>query len=112
MKAGYKLWIQSDTGEKVFGPGPYRLLLLVRETGSLRQSAAKLGMAYSKAYAVLRNAEQQLGFALMRKKIGGTGGGGSRLTPEAEELMKKYEHYEQMAGRALDALYVEIFKQK
>ena len=112
MKAGHKLWIQNDAGDKVFGPGPYQLLLLVRETGSLRKSAAQLGMSYSKAYAVIRHAEQELGFALMSKKIGGAGGGGSHLTPEAEDLIEKYGRYEQMAERALDALYVEIFESK
>lgn len=81
-------------------------------TGSLRKSAAQLGMSYSKAYTVIRHAEQELGFALMSKKIGGTGGGGSHLTPQAEELMEKYGRYEQMARRALDALYVEIFEQE
>lgn len=112
MKPGHKLWIQNDAGDKVFGPGPYQLLLWVRETGSLRKSAAQLGMSYSKAYGVIRHAEQELGFALMSKKIGGAGGGGSHLTPEAEELIEKYGRYEQMAERALDALYVEIFEPK
>ena len=49
MKAATKIIFFTDTGEKFFGEGPYRLLMAVEETGSLRAAALSMEMAYSKA---------------------------------------------------------------
>ena len=44
-------------GNKVFGPGIAQLLHRVRELHSLRAAANSMNMAYSKAWTVLRTAE-------------------------------------------------------
>ena len=41
-----------------------------------------MGMAYTKALAIMRRAEKNLGFPLTARRIGGKGGGGS--VPDAE----------------------------
>ena len=61
MKAVTKLQIFDDSGEKFFGEGPCRLLRLVEQTGSLRCAAMEMGMAYSKAMKLLKQAEAALG---------------------------------------------------
>lgn len=43
-------------GKAFFGPGPVQLLTLIREGYSLNQAAAGLGMAYSKAWRIIREA--------------------------------------------------------
>ena len=45
---------------KVFGPGIAQLLHRVQEYHSLRAAALSMDMAYSKAWTVLRTAEEQL----------------------------------------------------
>ena len=75
MKAGYSLWIKSDDGTKVFGQGPYRLLVLVDKLGSLNKAASEMGMAYSKALNILKNAERELKIELLEREIGGVKGG-------------------------------------
>ena len=45
-----------------------------------------MGMAYTKALAIMRRAEKNLGFPLTARRIGGKGGGGSVLTPKAKEF--------------------------
>ena len=76
---------------KVFGPGIAELLHRVRAYHSLRAAAQSMNMAYSKAWTVLRTAEEQLGFKLLHSSTGGKGGGGAVLTPEGEELLERYD---------------------
>ena len=89
MKVVYKIWL--DNNGTAFGEGPYRLLKGVEKTGSLWKAAAALDMAYSKARRIISCCERSLGFALTTRQAGGVSGGGSKVTPEAAELMKKYE---------------------
>ena len=90
LKVIYTIWLGSDTAG-VFGEGPYRLLKGVRTTGSLKEAAADIGMAYSGARRVIRNCEKELGFALVYRKRGGVSGGCSTVTAEALKLMREYE---------------------
>ena len=53
----------------------------------------RMGMAYTKALKLMKNAENALGFPLTMRTTGGKNGGGSRLTPEGEEWLKRYEAY-------------------
>lgn len=76
--------------EKCFGSGPMQLLELVGRTGSLHKAAAAMGMAYSKAWKMLGQLEHQWGFAMLERRPGGTGGGGSLLTPRAWDLLRRY----------------------
>ena len=73
---------------KVFGPGIAQLLHRVQKYHSLRAAALSMDMAYSKAWTVLRTAEEQLGFKLLHSS---TGGGGAVLSPESELLLERYD---------------------
>lgn len=98
-----------NKGKSFFGPGPARLLTLIHQGDSLNQAAAKLGMAYSKAWRILREAERELGFALLDRRRGGTGGGGSALTREAIELLQKYIQFQTEMYRLGDDLFAAYF---
>lgn len=76
---------------KVFGPGVGQLLHRVQEYHSLRGAAQSMNMAYSKAWTVLRSAEEQLGFKLLHSSTGGRGGGGAVLTEEGRQLLEQYD---------------------
>lgn len=77
--------------DKSFGPGPMRLLQGVRETGSLHRAAEQMGMAYSKAWTLLRHLEEEWGFSLLERQAGGAHGGFSRLTDQGADLLTRYE---------------------
>ena len=77
-------------GQRRFGPGVAALLEEVREKRSLRAAAASMGMAYSKAWRIVRSAEEALGCKLLASTIGGRNGGGAVLTTEAERLLSAY----------------------
>ena len=57
--------------EKFFGPGIAVLLHRVEEYHSIRQATLSMGMAYSKAWAIIRRAERELGFPLLDTVTGG-----------------------------------------
>ena len=95
--------------EKCFGPGVARLLRGVEEYRSLRGAAKAMGMAYSKAWTITKNAENNLGFPLLRRQTGGKNGGGAALTPEAERLLAAYDGYCQKLRAFADAEFEADF---
>ena len=87
------LSVRLFTDEKCFGPGVAALLTLVKTCHSLRAAAMEMGMAYSKAWTILKNAEEQLGFKLLLSTTGGKHGGGAQLTEQSEALLAAYARY-------------------
>ena len=109
MKLRLAVSFQTDEGERFFGEGPYRLLLGMEQTQSLRAAAQQMGMAYTKAFRIIKNPETALGFPLLERVVGGKGGGGSTLTPEGKELLKRYGAYRLSCDQMAERLYQEHF---
>ena len=112
MKAVTRIVFLDDQDQKFFGEGPCRLLRGVEETGSLRAASMQMGMAYTKALKLMKNAERALGFPLTMRTVGGKDGGGSMLTPEGEEWLKRYESYRDACVQANSSLYMEFFPEQ
>ena len=70
-----------------FGHGSAALLHGVQETGSLNAAAKRLGMAYSKAWRLIKDAEEELGIKLLLRD----GARGSTLTAEGLEFLTSYD---------------------
>ena len=85
--------LYTDDNQRCFGPGIATLLERVREHKSLRSAAASMEMAYSKAWRIIRTAEDVFGCKLLSSSIGGRNGGGAVLTPQAERLLAAYNNY-------------------
>lgn len=107
MRLLYKIWL--DYKGRAFGDGPARLLEGVEKYGSLRKAAQELGMSYNKAWRILHAAEQRLGFPLLDRSVGGSLGGGSRLTPQAQDLLDRYRAVLVEAAEALEAVFQRHF---
>ena len=88
-----KLKISLYTDDKCFGPGISELLDIIEKTGSLRSATIEMGMAYSKAWKILKNCEEKLGFKLLISKAGGRNGGGAMVTDEAKIFNETYKQY-------------------
>ena len=101
------LTIRLFTDRKAFGPGVAELLCRVRETHSLRAAALEMEMAYSKAWKIVKNAEDCLDCKLLSTATGGKNGGGATLTSEAEQLLASYDAY----CRELNAFAAEKFQE-
>lgn len=104
-----KLTVRIFAEEKCFGPGVAELLRRVREHHSLRAAALSMNMAYSKAWTILRTAQEELGFRLLVSSTGGRGGGGATLTPEGERMLEAYERYCAQLNAYGEALFAETF---
>jgi len=66
------------------------LLSLIGELGSLSQAARAIGATPSSIFKRIRRMESILGFNLITSSRGGYLRGGVRLTPECEELVRRY----------------------
>ena len=88
-----------------FGLGVANLCMGVRELGSLNAAAKSMGMAYSKAWRIIKDTESALGFQLLDRD----GAHGSTLTKEGQKLLETYlelqkvvqEQAEEALGEAL-----------
>jgi molybdate transport repressor ModE-like protein len=109
MRPVTRIQFTDDNGIKFFGEGPLRLLRSVEQTGSLRAAAMEMGMAYSKATRLVRQAEDNLGFALTTRTTGGKAGGGSMLTPEGRAWLSRYEAYRDACVQENGRLYRRFF---
>ena len=71
----------------VFGHGCVLLLEGVEREHSLNRAAKGMGMAYSKAWRIVKEAEAQLGCKLLDRD----GARGSSVTPEGKRAIAVYE---------------------
>ena len=111
MDRGLRVAISAKmfTDRKCFGPGVAQLLALVDELHSLRAAAMSMSMAYSKAWTVIRGAEEGLGFKLLTSTAGGKHGGGAVLTDEARQMLTAYENYCEKLRAYGEKLFEETF---
>ncbi len=108
MKVNAKIWLEHD-GQIIFGQGPKELLTRVKKLGSLSKAASSMKMSYSKAWNLINRIENELGYKLLEKKVGGVSGGSSTLTAEGEGFIEKFEYVEQELKKAMDKITKEIF---
>lgn len=97
-------------GERVFGPGVAELMRRVQEHHSLRAAALSMEMAYSKAWKIIRTAEQGFGCKLLSSTIGGRHGGGAVLTPEGQQILAAYERFAADINAYSQARFQEDFQ--
>ena len=97
--------------EKVFFDGRTAMLLsLVEETSSVRTACQRMQMSYSSGWNVIRALESQLGRTLIQRSQGGAGGGKSRLTEDAKQLLAQYEAYSAALRGEAARLYDRYFE--
>lgn len=74
----------------VFGRGIASLCIGVRDTGSLNAAAKSMGMAYSKAWRIIKETEAALDVQLLNRD----GAHGSTLTDECVQILAAYQAIE------------------
>jgi molybdate transport system regulatory protein len=110
MEPHVKVWVELN-GKIVLGDFRVELLALIEETGSLRDAAARLGLSYRRAWGKIREIEANLGVKLVESAIGGSGGGGSsRLTDEAKQLVQSYRRLDDAMQSHLANEFDRVFK--
>ena len=85
------LYAQKDENTAVFGRGVAQLCRGIQEEGSLNKAAKSMGMAYSKAWRIIKITEETFGFKLLDRN----GAHGSALTPNGRKLLESYNRLEE-----------------
>ena len=108
LRVRSKTWLEVD-GQPFLGDGRYRLLMAVQRNGSINAAAKDLGISYRKAWAQLQALEEICPLPLLERRTGGRGGGETLLTPQALELMKRFEFLRRQVNLEADRIYAECF---
>jgi molybdate transport system regulatory protein len=96
-----RLTLRVDLGPKQsIGPGKMRLLDAVADTGSISSAGRKLGMSYRRAWMLIDDLNSSFRRKVVSTTLGGKEGGGAKLTPFGEELVKRYRAIEENAAKA------------
>jgi molybdate transport system regulatory protein len=104
----HNIWLELD-GEVVLSVWRVRLLEAVEETGSITAAAAALNVPYRRAWQRLHEMEQRLGVSLVKTEVGGVGGGGAKLTPEAKDLIKRFHLFADGLGEEINNKFENAF---
>jgi len=101
-EARLRLWIDIG-GRNALGPGKVRLLETIAATKSLSAAAKQLRMSYRQAWKHLRFIEERTGLAVVDPQRGGSGGGGTGLTPQGKALLEAYRNFHREVEEHMDA---------
>jgi molybdate transport system regulatory protein len=104
MKIRHKIWLERNE-KTIFGRGREELLRSIDELHSLYAAAKKLKMSYRAAWGRLKASEARLGVKLTCSDGQGKG---LHLTPEAKDLLEKFDRLEHDVESFLDD-YADIF---
>ena len=92
--------------DNYFGRGVADLLRGIIEYHSLSVSARHMKMAYSKAWRIIREAEEGLGIQLLSRM----GKKGSELTEEGALFLKAYEEIEQETVKVANRIFRKYYR--
>ncbi len=84
-----KIWIERD-GDVVLSEWRVELLEAIDANGSLSRAAETLAVPYRTAWERVKATEAEIGVRLLESESGGADGGGSRLTPAARDLCRRF----------------------
>ncbi|MCJ7693460.1 MAG: LysR family transcriptional regulator [Sedimentisphaerales bacterium] len=101
VRARFKLWLNTEEAEGVFGDGKWRLLKAIESAGSLKAASKNLKISYRKAWGDLKKAEQHLGVKLVERERGGDKGGRTDLTKEGKKWVRAYGKFRKDIERAV-----------
>lgn len=108
LHASVKLSIRNPKAhsDSLFGRGIAELCRGIRELGSLNAAAKSMGMAYSKAWRIVKDTEAALGFALLDRD----GAHGSTLTAEGDKLLDAYTAVSEMLDAQAQKEYLRAIE--
>lgn len=97
-----RLTIRVDLGKGgALGPGKIRLLELIQAHGSISEAGRIMDMSYRQAWLLVDSLNRSFRQAVVSKQTGGARGGGARLTPWGQRVVKRYRAIEAAAERAV-----------
>jgi molybdate transport system regulatory protein len=104
----FNLWIEKE-GEVVISRWRASLLRAIDQTGSITAAAAELEVPYRRAWERIQDMERCLEAPLVMTEIGGSGGGGSQLTPEGRALLTRFDKFSHGFDEEVQTRFHESF---
>jgi molybdate transport system regulatory protein len=98
---GGSVWFQAGP-QMLGGEARIALLAAIRDCGSITGAAKAVGMSYKGAWDAIDTMNNLAGEPLVVRSTGGTGGGGTRLTPRALRLIETFGAIEREHRRFLE----------
>jgi molybdate transport system regulatory protein len=82
------------------GPGKIALMELILRHGSISAAGKEMGMSYRRAWLLVDEINRIFREPLVETQMGGSGGGGARLTPLGRDVVGRYRAIEGAAATA------------
>lgn len=99
--ARVRLRIYLGPEEHKLGPGKIQLLEAIGERGSISAAARSMGMAYRHAWDLVDDLNHCFESPVVTASPGGREGGGARLTPLGEEIIRRFREMEDSTRRSI-----------
>ncbi|CUV65620.1 N-terminal domain of molybdenum-binding protein, putative transcriptional regulator ModE [Sulfurovum sp. enrichment culture clone C5] len=90
-----RFWLNVN-GKAFLGGGRVELLKKIDEIGSIHSASKAMKMSYKAAWDTLKQMSELSKEPLLDKQIGGKGGGGTKLTPYAKEMIATFEKFDKL----------------
>ena len=107
MRIRSKIWLEVN-GQPFLGGGRLRLLRAIAATGSINAASQQLGISYRKAWSQVQEMEKH-GIPLVECEKGGSGGGRSVITPQAQELLNNFDDVQKGLHQIIDDRFDQVF---
>jgi molybdate transport system regulatory protein len=104
----WNFWVERS-GQVVLSMWRAELLEAIAETGSISAAADRLGVPYHRAWDRLQEMERGLGVTLVERQVGGSGGGGARLSAEGQRYLERFRAFAQGIEEIVNARFREAF---
>ena len=85
-----RIWIYTDEGA-FLGEGRIALLKKIEEFGSISKAAEAMKMSYKKAWELVNSMNSQCVEPLVKRTVGGKGGGGTILTESGKNAIAVFQ---------------------
>jgi molybdate transport system regulatory protein len=85
------------------GPGKITLMELISKHGSISAAGKEMGMSYRRAWLLVDEINHIFREPLVETQMGGSGGGGARLTRRGRDVVGRYRAIEGAAATAAAA---------
>jgi molybdate transport system regulatory protein len=108
LKPRANFWVEKE-GEVALSLWRVQLLEAIGETGSISEAADRLQVSYHRAWDKIHEMEERLGCRLLDTHVGGAGGGGARLTPEAKEYIQRFRMFSNGLQELIQRRFQEAF---
>lgn len=95
-----------------FGPRLKLLLFLIADIESVRQACMHMGLSYGNAWVMINRLEQEVGYAVVERRHGGSRGGHTILTQKGMALMHAYQRFECLLKDYADGTFETLFRQQ